>query len=127
MNARSSTHKTRSSKLKNVEMVITDPPAHLSPWAREWFRRVVREYGITDESGIMLLTGALENFDRARAAREVIEREGMFIDVAGSPRAHPALTVENRAYTLALSYWKHLQLDIEPLRSGPGRPPKPPR
>jgi hypothetical protein len=54
----------------------------------------------------------------------VIAAEGMI--ARGSkrqPRAHPLLGVERDARAAMVAALKALNLDLEPLRDGPGRPP----
>ena len=72
-----------------------NPPKHLSAAARKWWRALISEYEIADAAGLLLLTTALEAFDRMKAAGAVLDEEGpTFTDRYGQARPHPAATVE---------------------------------
>lgn len=92
-------------------------PKHLSDESKRTWRRIAAEYELTpDAAG--LLQVALECWDRAQQARELVTREGI---VLGGKR-HPATDVEKQAYGLYLRSMRQLGLDIAP--AGPvGRPP----
>lgn len=92
------------------------PPKHLTDESKRAWRRISREYELTPDAGL-LLRAALENWDRAQAARELVNREGM---VLGEKR-HPACDVEKQAYGLFQRFMRQLGLDLmEP--GPPGRP-----
>jgi len=98
-------------------------PKHLSPEAKRIWKEILREYAIDDAAGLRILRTALEAWDRAQGAREVIEQEGMqIVDRFGQSKAHPLLAVERDARAGFLQGMKALNLDIEPLRDGKGRP-----
>jgi P27 family predicted phage terminase small subunit len=109
---------------KVVPLPASSAPGHLGAEARAWWNRIQAEYGIEDQAGKLLLQVALEAFDRMRQCQEAIRAEGII--ARGSkrqPRAHPLLAVERDARGQMLAALKQLNLDIEPLRDGPGRPP----
>ena len=98
-------------------------PKHLSAEARKIWREILAEYSIDDAAGLRILRVALEAFDRAQAAREAIDRDGMtFLDKAGQVKSHSLLPIERDSRAAFLSGLKALNLDIEPLRDRPGRP-----
>lgn len=100
------------------------PPKRLSREAQDWWRRLQEEYGIEDEAGRLLLMTAMESFDRMRLAQNAVKRTGATCrDRFGQLKAHPLLTVERDARAQMLAALKALNLDLEPLRDGPGRPP----
>jgi hypothetical protein len=69
-------------------------PAHLSLAARRIYLAVVREYQMEPQDEAVLVK-ACEAFDRAEAARLVIEREGMtYEDRFGAPHARPEVKIE---------------------------------
>ena len=105
-------------------MKADSAPTHLSKPAQAWFRGLQNEYAILDSAGVALLTVAAESWDRARSAREAIDDAGGPIcqDRFGQDRAHPAVAVERDSRAQLLAALKQLNLDIEPLRDGPGRP-----
>jgi P27 family predicted phage terminase small subunit len=104
-------------------MTIRNPPATLTKEAAGWWDKIHNEYGIDDEAGLLLLQTALEAFDRMRAAQKVIKKEGMQVkDRFDQLKAHPLLTIERDSRAAMITALKNLNLDLEPLRDGPGRP-----
>lgn len=98
-------------------------PKHLSAEAKKFWTEILAEYSIDDAAGLRILRVALESFDRAQAAREAIDREGMtVIDKAGQNKSHPLLPIERDSRAAFLAGLKALCLDVEPLKNGPGRP-----
>jgi len=84
---------------------------------------MAREYGITDLGGVSLLSAAAEARDRAEAARAAIERDGQTIkDRFEQVKPHPLLAAERDARAQFIQAMRALNLDVEPLRDGPGRP-----
>jgi P27 family predicted phage terminase small subunit len=98
-------------------------PNHLSKEAKKIWREIVAEYAIDDIAGLKILRVGLEAFDRAQAARVTIDREGMTVlDKFNQTKSHPLLPIERDSRAAFLSGLKALNLDIEPLNPGPGRP-----
>lgn len=91
-------------------------PKHLSPESKTAYRRVMREYELAPDSE-MLLRAALENWDRAQAARSLVSQEGLVLN----GRRHPAVDIEKQAYGLFQRFVRQLGLDIIP----PGEPGRP--
>ena len=99
------------------------PPAHLRAPGRQFYESVAEEYGISDAAGVGLLLRAAECVDRLDAAHKAIKQQGeLVIDRYGSPKLNPACALEKDARAGFLSALKALNLDLEPLRDGPGRP-----
>lgn len=99
-------------------------PKHLSRAAKAWYRSLTDEYGIEDQAGKLLLQTALEAFDRMKAAAKRINADGDAVeDRFGQVKPHPLLNAERDARSQMLAALKQLNLDLEPLRDGPGRPP----
>jgi len=97
--------------------------AKLSPEAQAWFDRLRSEYGIEDSAGLLLLQSAMEAFDRLQECSASIAAHGASCpDRFGQLKAHPLLGPERDARAAMLSALKSLNLDLEPLRDGPGRP-----
>lgn len=95
----------------------------LSPAAREWFDRLRSEYGIEDSAGLLLLQTAMEAFDRLAECQASIALHGASCaDRFGQLKPHPLLGAERDARGQMLAALKALNLDLEPLRDGPGRP-----
>lgn len=99
-------------------------PEHLTPEAAEWWERIQQEYSISDNGGRLLLTTAMEAFDRMKSASKVIAEEGATIkDRFDQVKSHPLLTVERDARAAMVTALKSLNLDLEPLKKI-GRPTK---
>jgi P27 family predicted phage terminase small subunit len=99
------------------------PPKHLSPAARRLWRSLTAEFVIADAAGLAILTAGLESFDRAAAAKALLDKDGpVFRDRYDQPRAHPAAAVERDSRAAWMSSLKQLNLDCIPARPGPGRP-----
>ncbi len=104
-------------------MKSTRSPAHLSQESKKIWRGIITEFGIDDIAGSKILRVALEAFDRAQAARKIINADGMtVIDKAGQTKAHPLLPIERDSRAAFLAGIKALNLDLEPLNAAPGRP-----
>jgi hypothetical protein len=93
-------------------------PKHLSAEGKAWWGKFVQGWALDDAACLILLV-ALEAFDRMRAAQTAIKRAGM--TVKGRP--HPCVLIERDARLAMLRALRQLNLDLEPLHSGPGRPP----
>lgn len=99
------------------------PPGHLSKEAKRIWKELTSEYGIDDAGGRAILKTGLEAYDRATGARLAIDKEGLTIkDRFGTSKPHPLLACERDARSQWLAALKQLNMDIEPLRDGPGRP-----
>lgn len=98
------------------------PPKTFSKEAAGLWKRILDEYQIQDQAGLLILRTALEAFDRMREAQEIIAREGaQVMDRFQQWKAHPLLTVEKDSRAALLQALKSLNLDLEPLGQ-PGRP-----
>ena len=100
------------------------PPRALSRSARAWYRKLTGEFDISDEAGRLLLLTAMHCLDRAEGARLQLDRDGTtVVDRWGQTKVHPLVNVERDARSGMLAALKALNLDIEPKRDRPGRPP----
>jgi len=98
-------------------------PGHLSPEAKKIWREILSEYQIDDAVGRKILRVSLEAFDRAQAAREAVDMEGLTVtDKFDQTKAHPLLSVERDSRAAFLAGLKALNLDLEPLKDRAGRP-----
>jgi len=99
------------------------PPTGLSPKARAWWKKIIDEYAIEDAAGLLLLETALQAFDRMHDARALITKHGaVTLDRFDQLRPNPATTIERDSRAAMCSALKALNLDLEPLRDGVGRP-----
>lgn len=98
---------------KVVPLRAHPAPKHLSLEAVRVWHSIAAEYSIVDPAGLLLLTSACEAYDRVREAQKAIREDGMISKGSKrQARAHPLLAA-----------LKALNLDLEPLRDRPGRPP----
>jgi P27 family predicted phage terminase small subunit len=88
-------------------------PRHLSEAARTLYGAVTASY-VLEPHHLAILTKALEAFDRAEAARVVIERDGILVTTRlGEVKPSPAVAIERDARTAFLAAIKQLGLDLE--------------
>lgn len=96
---------------------------NLSAEARKWAEKIAEDFGIVDDHGLLLLSMAGEAYDRVKEAQKIIEAEGMVVlDRFQQQKAHPLLACERDSRAQCMAAIKQLNLDLEPLRDGPGRP-----
>lgn len=106
-----------------MQLKAPKPAGHLKAPGAQLFRDIVAEYGIADSAGLALLTTAGECLDRMRAAQAAIKAHGeIVVDRYGAPKLNPACNLEKDARNGMLAALRALNLDVEPLRDGPGRP-----
>jgi P27 family predicted phage terminase small subunit len=99
-------------------------PKTLSREARSWWTRLQKEYSLDDEAARFLLETALTAFDRMRQAQQAIAENGVTVrDKWDQLKINPAVNAERDARSGMLAAFKALNLDVEPLRDGVGRPP----
>jgi P27 family predicted phage terminase small subunit len=88
-----------------------DPPAHLSADMKRWYSSVVDGWALEDHHRRVLVL-ACEAWDRAQQARKTIAREGAtYRDRFGSPRKHPAVSIEENACTAFARLVRELNLN----------------
>jgi P27 family predicted phage terminase small subunit len=117
-------------RLSNVSPLLPptklpQPPKHLSPASKRWFRSVVSEFPMSD-TDLRLLTLAAETYDAAEEAREVLAKEGStYTDANGGIKAHPCTLILRDNRTLFARLVRDLHLDGPQPASAraPGRPP----
>ncbi len=110
--------------MKNSLHTPCKAPKGLSREAARWWRRLTTEYEIGDNAGRLILTMAMEAFDRMRQAQAVLATD-LIVDKDrfDQVKAHPLAVVERDSRAQMMAALKALNLDSEPLRRGPGRPP----
>ena len=99
-------------------------PAHLRPETAAWYLAVHQTY-VLEEHHSRLLLAAAEQWDRATAAREAIDRHGLTY-LAGesqTPRPRPEIKIEYDSKVLFSRLLRELALDLAP----PPEAPRPPR
>lgn len=104
-------------------MSLNNKPKHLSKEGKALWNKLLNEYGIEDEAGLLILQTACEAFDRMREAQAIIKAEGLTIeDRFFQKKAHPLTIVERDSRSAMMQALKQLNLDLEPLNDRPGRP-----
>lgn len=110
--------------MKSSAQKRRNPPKTLSREARGWWKKLVADYEFDDEAAYLLLQTALEAFDRMREAQATIAADGaVILDRFDQKKAHPSVTTERDSRSQMIQALKSLNLDLEPLNDGPGRPP----
>jgi P27 family predicted phage terminase small subunit len=91
-----------------------EPPSHLSSSACQWWLATVEKY-VLEEHHLRLLQLCCEAWDRAQAARERLDREGVTVRGAeGGLKTHPAVAVERDSRLAVARLIRELDLDTEP-------------
>lgn len=105
-------------------MATPTAPKGLAAATKAWWLAVRDEYDLDDPAGLYLLETAARAWDRAQQARVAIDLDGLRVkDRFGQWKAHPLCTVERDALATFRAALRDLNLDLEPLRDRPGRPP----
>jgi len=95
---------------------VTPPrraPRHLKDAARALWTDVTATF-VLEPHHLAVLVKGLEAFDRAEAAREAIERDGILTTSRlGEVKAHPAVAIERDARAQFFVAIKALGLDID--------------
>ena len=98
-------------------------PRGLEKHGRALWAQLQDEYAIVDAGGLALLTTACQCQDIEQASMATARKDGFSTtDRYGQRRPHPLLSVARDARAQKLSALKSLHLDVEPLKSRPGRP-----
>src|SRR4051794_40615194 len=94
----------------------------LSPEAKKLKSKLLRDYSIEDEAGVVILEIAMEAFVRMRQAQKSVDDEGLTTsDRFGQVKAHPMLATERDSRIAFLNALARLRLDLEPVAEV-GRP-----
>lgn len=98
----------------------------LSKPVLEFGRRILAEYCVdNDVAAETILKQALECLETIRRAQAQVDKDGLTVlGDRGQIKAHPLLATIRDARSQFLASLRLLNLDVEPLRDGPGRPPK---
>jgi P27 family predicted phage terminase small subunit len=99
------------------------PPSNLTKEAQALWGKLLDEYSIEDAGGLLLLSTALEAFDRMRECQKIIKKEGLQLpDRFAQMKAHPLTITERDSRSAMMQAIKSLNLDLEALQDRPGRP-----
>jgi hypothetical protein len=97
-------------------------PGHLDTHGVEFWSRVTSQYDFDDPASLELLAQCCAARSRAERCRQIIDRDGELLQVGKLVRAHPLIREEIQSRALCARLLRLLGLDLEPVRSGPGRP-----
>src|SRR5262249_12522619 len=102
---------------------LPKPPKGYTAEARRLWYQVLEGWDL-DPPAVTILDSACRALVRAREGQQPIKEAGLVVkDRFGQDRAHPAVLIERDSAQALLATLKALNLDIEPLHDGPGRPP----
>jgi len=96
---------------------VDKTPKHLSIAAKTHMRRVQNEYDLSPDAA-MILVVALENWDMANEARQMLRTEGMIL----GGRRHPAIEIQKQGDAIFLRCMRELGLNLND-PGDVGRPP----
>ena len=92
----------------------TEPPAHLSPAAQDWWRAVLKDFA-PEGHHLRILQLAAEAWDRTQSARESLEANGLvYIDRFDQPKPRPEAAIARDNSALFARLLRELGLDIVP-------------
>ena len=101
------------------------PPADYTAEAKRLWRDVLEGWDL-DAPGLAIFDSGLRARMRMREAQALLTKDGLVVeDRFGQQKPHPAAVIERDAGMSFLRARKALNLDLEPLRDRPGRPPGP--
>lgn len=79
-------------------MKLPNPPKDISTEAAAIWRRLHREYRLTDEAAVQIVVAGLRAFDTARKADAILLKDGLMVtDRYGTPKVHPCADVARSA------------------------------
>src|SRR5262245_20155249 len=99
------------------------PPGELDPYGMALWHEVTRIFSFDDPSSYECLFQACSARARAERCRKLIDEQGEMLRTKMGLRDHPLIKHEIAARALCVRLLARLGMDLEPLRSGPGRPP----
>jgi hypothetical protein len=105
------------------EPAAVDPPGELGVVGMSLWRDIVSSYEFNDRGSYETLFQACAAADRAANLRALIDEDGEVIRTKVGIKDHPGLKHEIANRSFVVRTLSRLGLDLEPLRSGPGRPP----
>src|SRR4051812_31823165 len=99
-------------------------PKTLGKHGKKLWEQTLATYDLVDAHHLRLLEAAAICLDRADAAREVIEAQGITtVNSRNEVKEHPAVGIERQAFSTFRGLIRELGLDIEPAEvRGPRRP-----
>ena len=99
------------------------PSRPLGQHGQRLWDQITAEFVVEDSPGLELLTSACAMVDRAEQLADCISRDGPVVRGPNGVRSHPAIREELSCRSFTARTLRQLGVTLEPLRSGPGRPP----
>jgi hypothetical protein len=100
----------------------SQPPAGLHESGRGLWKRILRDFEISDAHGLEALYQICVASDRANECAEAIARDGAVIRTKTGPRDHPALKHELQMRSFICRALARMGFDVITPRGEPGRP-----
>ena len=98
-------------------------PDYLDAFGAAFWTKVTSLYDFDDPASLELLAQCCAARSRAERCRQIIDADGELLQTKVGVRSHPLIREETQARALAARLLGKLGLDLEPIKSGPGRPP----
>jgi hypothetical protein len=96
-----------------IRQATSTAPKHLDAQEAELYSQIVRAYGLRDEVSLRILEEGMASLQRARRAREAIDKDGMTMrDVKNQLKPHPLCAVERDARAAGLAAFRQLNLEL---------------
>jgi hypothetical protein len=103
-------------------LATPQPPIKLGPTGTSLWTDVLAAYEFSDRASYETLAQACASADRAAEMAARIDSDGVLIWAKTGLRDHPLLKHELAARAFVVRSLSRLGLDLEPIRSAPGRP-----
>jgi len=99
---------------------------NVRPEAKREAKKLIDEYGISDVGGLLYIQSFVDSYTTELNGMDIVAKDGLsFLDRFDQVKSHPLCAVIRDARSQKLAALKALNLDLEPLRDGPGRPAGP--
>jgi len=96
---------------------------NVRPEAKKAAKKLVEEYGINDAGGLQYIQIFADTYTAELNAMDIVANDGLsFKDRFGQIKAHPLCSVVRDARAQKMAAIKSMNLDLEPIRDGVGRP-----
>jgi hypothetical protein len=102
---------------------LPQPPGKLGAVGMSLWVDIVGSYEFADRGSYETLFQACAAADRAASLRGLIDADGEMVRTKTGVRDNPLIKHELAARAFVVRTLARLGLDLEPVRSGPGRPP----
>jgi len=109
---------------KNIKKTTIPVTGQLKSSTKKFYDGIVKGYDL-ESHHLRILQLACQALDRAQDAQAALDKYGLtFESKDGTPRPRPEVRIRENAEISFARLIRELALDIEPVRDGPGRPPR---